>query len=63
MLKMFENELNLNATIAKDLFESCNYPWEVLPLIKEFIMNLIPNLGDDYEEFDENVYYKWCWEE
>ena len=56
MLKMFENELNLNATIAKDLFNNCDYPWEVLPNIKEFILNLIPNLGDEYEELDENVY-------
>ena len=35
MMKMFENELNLNATIAKDLFNNCDYPWEVLPNIKE----------------------------
>ena len=38
MLKRFEEHLNLDATIAKDLFENCNYPWEVLPKIKEFIM-------------------------
>ena len=56
MLKMFKDNLNLDATIAKDLFKDCDYPWEVLPKIKEFIMNLIPNLGDEYEEFDENVY-------
>ena len=56
MLKMFENELNLEATIAKDLFKNCDYPWEVLPNIKEFIMNLIPTLGEEYEMLDENVY-------
>ena len=56
MLKRFEEHLNLDATIAKDLFENCNYPWEVLPKIKEFIMGLIPNLGDEYEEVDENVF-------
>ena len=56
MLKRFEEHLNLDATIAKDLFENCNYPWEVLPKIKEFIMGLIPNLGDEYEEVDEGVY-------
>ena len=38
------------------LFKNCDYPWEVLPKIKEFIMNLIPNLGDEYEEVEENVY-------
>ena len=56
MKKMFKDNLNLDATIAKDLFKNCDYPWEVLPKIKEFILNLIPNLGDDYEEVDENVY-------
>ena len=56
MLKRFEEHFNLDATIAKDLFKNCNYPWEVLPKIKEFIMGLIPNLGDEYEEVDENVF-------
>ena len=53
---MFKDSLNLDATIAKDLFKDCDYPCELLPTIKEFILNLIPNLGDEYEEFDENVY-------
>ena len=56
MLKKYKELLNLDATIAKDLFESCNHPWEVLPLIKDFILKLIPTLGDEYEEVDENVY-------
>ncbi len=56
MLKMFENNLNLDATIAKDLFNNCDYPWEILPKIKDFILELIPNLGDEYEEVSENVY-------
>ena len=25
----------------KDLFDSCEYPWEMLPKIKEWILNLI----------------------
>ena len=56
MLKNYKQLLNLDATIAKELFESCNHPWEVLPKIKEFILKLIPTLGDEYEEVDENVY-------
>ena len=56
MLKIFNNQMNLDATIAKELFDNCNYPWEVLPKIKDFILELIPNLGEDYEEYDENVY-------
>ena len=53
---MYNNLLNLDSTIAKDLLEKCNYPWEALPLIKEYILQLIPNLGEDYIEISENVY-------
>ena len=56
MLKKYKDLLNLDATIAKDLFEKVNHPWEVLPLIKDFILELIPNLGEEYEEVEENVY-------
>lgn len=56
MLKRYKELLNLDATMAKVLFEECDYPWEVLSKIKEFILELIPNLGDEYEELDENVY-------
>lgn len=56
MLKNYKQLFNLDATIAKELFESCRHPWDVLPLIKEFILKLIPTLGDEYEEVDENVY-------
>lgn len=56
MLKKYKELLNLDATIAKELFESCTNPWDVLPLIKEFILKLIPTLGDEYEEVDENVF-------
>ncbi len=56
MLKKYKGLLNTEATIAKELFESVNHPWEVLPLIKDLILKLIPNLGDDYIEYDENVF-------
>ncbi len=46
----------MEATIAKDLFARVDNPWEVLPMIKEFILSLIPLLGDEYEKWDENVY-------
>ena len=29
-MKNYKEELNLNATIAKKLFDNCKYPWEVL---------------------------------
>ena len=56
MLKKYENLLNLNATIAKSLFEEYKHPWEVLPMIEDFILKTIPNLGDEYEEISKDVY-------
>lgn len=56
MLKDYKKILNTDATIAKELFESVNYPWEVLPLIKEYILKIIPTLNDDYEKIGDNVY-------
>ena len=35
-----ENMYDLNETIAAEIFEGKTYPWEVLPLIKEFIVKL-----------------------
>ena len=40
---------NLNETIAADLFEGKDYPWEVLPEISDFIKKLGPTL--DPEKF------------
>ena len=56
MLKVYDNLLNYDATKAKDLFDGLNHPWEVLPLIKDYILKLIPNLGEEYLELGENVY-------
>ena len=56
MKKEYSKLLNLEATKAKDLFLRVNHPWEVLPQIKEYILDLIPNLGEDYICLSENVY-------
>ena len=42
--------LDLDKTIAKELFDGKTYPWEVLDGIKEFILKLGPTL--DANEFD-----------
>ena len=42
--------LDLDQTIAKDLFSDKTYPWEVLPDIKDFILKLGPTL--DTSKFD-----------
>ena len=56
MLKKYNELLNLDATLAKDLFERVEHPWEVLPLIKDYILELIPTLGEEYKEIGENVF-------
>ncbi|MBP3502600.1 MAG: UDP-N-acetylglucosamine pyrophosphorylase [Clostridia bacterium] len=51
------NLYNLNETIAKEIFEGCTYPWEVLPKIKDFIIKLGETLSDEeYDKVSENVW-------
>lgn len=51
------NLLNLNETIAKNIFNDCIYPWEVLPKIKDYIIVLGKKLDHDkYTEIKENVW-------
>ena len=52
-----ENLYNLDETIAKDIFKGCTYPWEVLPKIEEFIIELGKTLDkEEYEEKGENIW-------
>ena len=48
---------NLDETIAKDLFEGKDYPWEVLPEISDFIKKLGPTLDPNvYEKRGEDIW-------
>ena len=48
---------NLDETIAKEIFEGVTYPWEVLPKIGAFIVELGTSLPEDeYEKVWENVW-------
>jgi len=49
--------LDLDKTIASELFEGKTYPWEVLDDIKAFILKLGPTL--DPEEFDQPYENVW----
>lgn len=52
-----ENLFDLSHTIAKELFEKFNYPWEVLPEISSFILALGEKLNsDEYENKGENIW-------
>lgn len=48
---------DLNETIAAKLFDGVTYPWEVLPKIHDFIIELGKSLPTDiYEEKGENIW-------
>ena len=52
-----ENYLDLSQTISSEIFSGLTYPWEALPKIKGFILNLGPKLPkDEFEEIKENVW-------
>lgn len=47
----------LDETIAKDIFEDVTYPWEVLPKISAFIMELGAKLSEEeYDKVGDNVW-------
>ncbi len=51
------NLYTLEETIAKELFAGALYPWEVLPKIGSFILELGAKLSpDEYEKRGENVW-------
>ncbi len=51
------NLFNLNETIAVRLFDGAEYPWEVLPKIGAFIVELGQTLSEEeYEKRGENVW-------
>lgn len=48
---------DLNETIAKDLFEGLTYPWEALPKISGFILELGKELSaEEYNQVSENIW-------
>ncbi len=51
------NLYDLNNTIAKEVFDGCEYPWEVLPKIKDFIIKLGNSLNsDEYNKIGDDVW-------
>ena len=56
---MFEvsEYLDLDHTLAADLFDNLRYPWEVLPKIGDFISKVGPSLDPDvYEYKGDNIW-------
>ena len=56
LLRKYENLLNINATIVKDLFDKVTYPWEVLPMIGDYILKNGPLLSDEYTLYKDEVW-------
>lgn len=51
------NLYNLDETIAKKIFNGYEYPWEVLPKIKDFIIELGQTLSlEEYNKIGENIW-------
>ena len=47
----------LEETIAKDIFDGVTYPWEVLPKIGSFILELGKTLPEEeYDKKGENIW-------
>ena len=54
-----KNLFDYSRTIAKPLLETVDYPWEALPKISEFIIELGKTLDPEiYEQRGENVLQK-----
>ena len=52
-----KNLYNLDETIAKELLEKFEYPWEALPEISKFILEIGPKLDNKiYELKGENIW-------
>ncbi len=52
-----ENLYNLEETIARKIFEGVTYPWEVLPKINDFIIELGNSLDkEEYNKIGEDIW-------
>ena len=53
----YKNFLDISKTIAGDIFKNVFYPWEILPMIKDFIVKIGENLPqDEYKEIKPQVW-------
>ena len=52
-----ENLLDLNYTITKNYFKNYEYPWEIIPEIKNIVLEIGKNLDkNQYKEIKNNVW-------
>lgn len=56
-MEEINNLLDLSQTISKEIFKDCNFVWEVLPKIKQFIIELGNKLNTDkFEKIGEDIW-------
>lgn len=54
---MIKNMYDLSETIAAEIFEGVDHPWQVLPKIGDFIKKLGPTLSrEEYDQIGEDVW-------
>jgi len=51
-----ESLIDLNKTIASDIFQNTRYPWEAIPKISEFIKYLGTKLPSDFEQIEDMIW-------
>ena len=48
---------NLDGSLLRELFDKCNYPYEILPVIDDYILELGKRLSlAEYEKRGENIW-------
>ena len=55
-METIQNLYDLTHTLAADYLSDFTYPWEALKGIKDLILSLGPNLGEDYREISPSVW-------
>ncbi len=59
MINLMKTEklLDLTKTLAKEYFEKCEYPWQILPKIGDMVIEIGKNLDKkEYTEVEKNVW-------
>lgn len=59
VVKMVKNKdlFNLDGSLLSDLFARCNYPYEILPILKDYILEFGKHLSEtEYEKKGENIW-------